>query len=171
MGRKMDAGLCLQALEMALKSGRRPRIFNTDQGSQYTSEDWQSTIRAEVIQISMDGKGQWADNIVMERFWRTYKHEFFLPRDPRSLEEAMEMTAEWLEYYNKEWPHSALGYRSSEMYQESAESSMAANFGRDFFAPAQLAALRVAPSLRSGRNAYATKSRRKWIDIRGYRMI
>ena len=47
MGRKMDAGLCLQALEMALKSGRRPRIFNTDQGSQYSSEDWQSAIRAE----------------------------------------------------------------------------------------------------------------------------
>ena len=102
MGRKMDAGLCLQALEMALKSGRRPRIFNTDQGSQYSSEDWQSAIRAEGIQISMDGKGRWADNIVMERFWRTYKHEFFLQRGSGSLEEAMEMTAEWLEYYNKE---------------------------------------------------------------------
>ena len=68
MGRKMDAGLCLQALEIALKSGRRPRIFNTDQGSQYSSEDWQTAIRAEGIQISMDGKGRWADNIVMERF-------------------------------------------------------------------------------------------------------
>ena len=171
MGRKMDAGLCLQALEMALKSGRRPRIFNTDQGSQYSSEDWQTAIRAEGIQISMDGKGRWADNIVMERFWRTYKHEFFLQRAPRSLEEAMEMTAEWLGYYNKERPHSALGYRSPEMYRETAESPMAANFWRDFFAPAQLAALRAAPSLRSGRSAYATKSRQKWIDIRGYRMI
>ena len=52
----------------------------------------------------------------MERFWRTYKHEFFLQRDPGSLEEAMEMTAEWLEYYNKERTHSALGYWSPEMY-------------------------------------------------------
>ena len=70
-------------------------------GNQYTSEDWQSAIRAEGIQISMDGKGRWADNIVMERFWRTYKHEFFLQRDPRSLEGAMEMTAEWLGYYKQ----------------------------------------------------------------------
>ena len=76
----------------------------------------------------------------MERFWRTYKFEFFLQCDPRSLEEAMEMTAEWLGYYNKERPHSALGYRSPELYRESAEPPMAANFLLDFCAPAQLAA-------------------------------
>ncbi len=81
------------------------------------------------------------------------------------------MTAEWLGYYNKERPHSALSYRSPEMYRESAESPMAANSWHDFFAPAQLAALRAAPSQRSGRSTYATKSRKKWIDIRGYRMI
>ena len=63
----------------------------------------------------------------MERFWRTYKHESFLQRDPGSLEEAMEMTAEWLEYYNKERSHSALGYRSPEMYREfSASARLAA---------------------------------------------
>ena len=148
MGRNMDVSLCLKSLEMALSSGRRPIVFNTDQGSQYTSLEWQKAIRAEGIQISMDGKGRWADNIIMERFWRTYKHEFFLHREPRNLDEANEMTAKWLEYYteyyNRERPHSS---------------------------PAQLAALRAAPSLRSGRNAYATKSRQKWIDIRGYRVI
>ena len=105
-------------------------IFNTDQGSQYTSEDWQKAMQSEGIQISMDGKGRWADNIIMERFWRTYKHESFLHREPRNLEEAIVMTSQWLEYYNKERPHSALG-----------------------------------------RYVCATKSRQKWIDIRGYRMI
>ena len=171
MGRNMDVGLCLKALEMALGSGCRPGIFNTDQGSQYTSEEWQSAILSEGIQISMDGKGRWADNIIMERFWRTYKHEFFLHREPRNLEEAIIMTAEWLEYYNKERPHSSLDYLSPQMYRDEAATPLAANFWRDFSAPAQLAALRAAPSLRSGRNAYATKSRQKWIDIREYRMI
>jgi len=171
MGRNMDVGLCLTALEMALGSGCRPGILNTDQGSQYTSEEWQSTILSEGIQISMDGKGRWADNIIMERFWRTYKHEFFLHREPRNLEEAIIMTAEWLEYYNKERPHSSLGNLSPQMYRDEAATPMAANFWRDFSAPAQLAALRAAPSLRSGRHAYATKSRQKWIDIREYRMI
>lgn len=171
MGRNMDVGLCLKALEMALRSGCRPGIFNTDQGSQYTSEEWQNAILSEGIQISMDGKGRWADNIIMERFWRTYKHEFFLHREPRNLEEAIIMTAEWLEYYNKERPHSSLDNLSPQMYRDAASTPLAANFWRDFSAPAQLAALRAAPSLCSGRNAYATKSRQKWIDIRGYRMI
>ena len=107
LGRHMDVGLCLKALEMALGSGRRPMIFNTDQGSQYTSEDWQKAMQSEGIQISMDSKGRWADNIIMERFWRTYKHEFFLHRTPRNLEEAIVMTSQWLECYNKERPHSA----------------------------------------------------------------
>lgn len=171
MGRNMDVSLCLNALEMALKSGRRPLIFNTDQGSQYTSEDWQKTMKAEGIQISMDGKGRWADNIIMERFWRTYKHEFFLHREPVDIEEAIEMSAKWLTYYNRERPHSSLKYDSPEMYRESAGNPLPANFWRDFSAPARLAALRAAPSLRSGRPAYATKSRQKWIDIRDYRVI
>ena len=171
LGRHMDVGLCLKALEMALGSGRRPMIFNTDQGSQYTSEDWQKAMQSEGIQISMDGKGRWADNIIMERFWRTYKHEFFLHREPRNLEEAIVMTSQWLEYYNKEGPHSVLGYMSPQQYRDAAATPLAENFWRDFSAPAQLAALRAAPSLRSGRYACATKSRQKRIDIRGYRMI
>ena len=135
LGRHMDVGLCLKTLEMALGSGRRPMIFNTDQGSQYTSEDWQKAMQSEGIQISMDGKGRWADNIIMER------------------------------------PHSALGYMSPQQYRVATATPLAANFWRDFSAPAQLAALRAALSLRSGRYVCATKSRQKWIDIKGYRMI
>ena len=143
MGRNMDVGLCLKAFEMALNSGRRPRVFNTDQGSQHTSTDWQKAIRAEGIQISMDGKGRWADNIIMERFWRTYKHEFFLHREPKSQDEAMEMTAKWLEYYNRERPHSSLENRSPLQYRGEAGTALAANFWRDFSAPAQRATRRA----------------------------
>ena len=134
MGRNMDEGLCLKSLEMALSSGRCPIVFNTDQGSQYTSSDWQKAIHAEGVQISMDGKGRWADNIIMERFWRTYKYEFFLHREPRNLDEANEMTAEWLEYYNRERPHSSLNNISPLQYREESGSSLPTNFGRDFSA-------------------------------------
>ena len=167
LGRHMDVGLCLKALEMALGSGRRPMIFNTDQGSQYTSEDWQKAMQSEGIQIGMDGKGRWADNIIMERFWRTYKHEFFLHREPRNLEEAIVMTSQWLEYYKKERPHSALGYMSPQQYRDATATPLAANFWRDFSAPAQLAALRAAPSLRSGRYDCATKSHQNGLTSGG----
>ena len=137
----MDVGLCLKSLEMALSSGHRPIVFNTDQGSQYTSSDWQKAIRAEGIQISMDGKGRWADNIIMERFWRTYKHEFFLHREPRSLAEANEMTAEWLEYYNRERQHSSLNNRARYSTGKNREAPCRRIFGAIFSASAQFAAL------------------------------
>lgn len=171
MGRNMDVSLCLEALEMAQKSGCCPQIFNTDQGSQYTSKEWKEAMLAKGIKISMDGKGRWADNIIMERFWRTYKYEFFLHREPKNLDEAIEMTSEWMEYYNRERPHSSLKNCSPLMYRENHATPLPANFWRDFSAPARLASLRSAPSLRSGRHAYASKSRQKWLDIRGYRMI
>ena len=139
-----------------------PQIFNTDQGSQYTSKEWKEAMLAKGIKISMDGKGRWADNIMMDRFWRTYKHEFFLHREPKDLDEAIEMTSEWMEYYNRERPHSSLKNCSPLMYRENHVTPLPANFWRDFSAPARLA---------SGRHAYASKSRQKWLDIRGYRMI
>ena len=69
------------------------------------------------------------------------------------------MTAKWLEYYNRERPHSSLHNESPLQYREESGNTLPANFWRDFSAPSQLAALRAAPSLRSGRRAYATKSR------------
>ena len=108
----MSTDLCLEALEMAFSTGRRPQIFNTDQGSRYTSERWQTRMLEEGILISQDSKGRWADNIVMERFWRTYKHEFFLLEDIPSLQIAKERTARWLDYYNGQRAHSTLGNQS-----------------------------------------------------------
>ncbi len=159
----MSTELCLEALDMAFASGRRPQIFNTDQGSQYTSEKWQEKMREEGILISQDGKGRWADNIVMERFWRTYKHEFFLLQDIPDLPTAKERTARWLNYYNAVRPHSTLGNQSPQMYAASQGIPPAANFLRDFSAPGRLSSLRSSPSLRSGRCPYAPKSLKKWL--------
>lgn len=133
MGRHMDVRLCLDALDMAMKSGYCPKIFNTDQGSQYTSEDWKKAIIEKVIKISMDGKGRWADNIIMERFWRAYKHEFFLHREPKSLEDAIEMTSKRMAYYNQERPHSSLKNCSPMMYRENHPPPLYSEFFARFF--------------------------------------
>ena len=104
----MSAQLCLGALDMAFSIGRKPEIFNTDQGSQYTSHEWLRELEERGISISMDGKGRWADNIAVERFWRTYKHDCFLLNEVNTLEEARRLTAHWLTYYNRERPHARL---------------------------------------------------------------
>lgn len=103
-GLRMETGLCLKAPEMALESERKPKVFNTDQGSQYTSIPGSTTLSSYGITISMDGKGRRADNIIMERFWRTYKHDFFLLRECQNLQEAQQVTAQWLNYYNTQRP-------------------------------------------------------------------
>ena len=105
-----------------------------------------------------------SDNIGVERFWRTYKHDCFLLNEVNSLEEAQRLTASWLTYYNQERPHARLGNLSPSEYYRQKGYPPVANFLRDFSASIQLALLRSAPSLRSGRSIYATKSRQKWID-------
>lgn len=160
----MSTKLCLEALNMALSSGRTPEIFNTDQGSQYTSQEWLKELEERGITVSMDGKGRWADNIAVERFWRTYKHDCFLLNEVKTLEAARRLTAGWLTYYNWERPHARLRNLSPSEYCRQNGFPPAANFLRDFSAPMQLASLRSAPSQRSGRSIYATKSRKKWID-------
>lgn len=160
----MSTKLCLEALNMALSSGRTPEIFNTDQGSQYTSQEWLKELEERGITVSMDGKGRWADNIAVERFWRTYKHDCFLLNEVKTLEAARRLTAGWLTCYNRERPHARLRNLSPSEYCRQNGFPPAANFLRDFSAPMQLASLRSAPSQRSGRSIYATKSRKKWID-------
>ena len=70
-----DTSFCLEALDAALERYGKPEIFNTDQGSQFTSRDWTDTLKASGIQISMDGKGRWLDNVFIERLWRSLKQE------------------------------------------------------------------------------------------------
>lgn len=138
----MDTSLCVGALEMALSGGRKPRVFNTDQGSQYTSNEWTQAVEGRDITVSMDGKGRWADNIVMERFWRTYKHDFYHLRECRTLEEARMCTAAWLDYYNARRPHESLGYETPSEHSRKRGYPPAAIFSRVSCAPAMLAPLR-----------------------------
>ena len=161
----MSTDLCLEALEMAFSTGRRPQIFNTDQGSQYTSERWQTGMLEEGILISQDSKGRWADNIVMERFWRTYKHEFFLLEDIPSLQIAKERTARWLDYYNGQRAHSTLGNQSPQMYTEAAGMTLEPHFLRDFYAAERHLSLRSSPSQSSGSRSYAPNSLKKWLAL------
>ncbi|MDD6813097.1 MAG: integrase core domain-containing protein [Akkermansia muciniphila] len=105
----MTTDLCLKTLDKALESGLLPRVFNTDQGSQYTSREWQARITGLGVQISLDGRGRWQDNARMERFWRSLKHECFLLHDFERMEEAAAVCGKWIKYYNEERPHQELG--------------------------------------------------------------
>lgn len=72
----MDSAFCVRALKEALRrTGRKPKIFNTDQGSQFTDKEWISELQKQGIQISMDGRGHWMDNVFIERLWRSLKYE------------------------------------------------------------------------------------------------
>ena len=110
----MDVAFCIDALNKALeKTGRKPEIFNTDQGAQFTSEKWTERLKELEIQISMDGKGRWADNVLIERFWRTLKYgEIYLNYHDNipALENGVHC---FIERYNKFRPHSALGKRTT----------------------------------------------------------
>jgi putative transposase len=84
-------------------------MFNTDQGSQFTSEDFTGRLKEEGIQISMDGKGRWCDNVFVERFWRSLKYEQVYLHAYESVGEARSKIACYIEFYNSRRPHSSLG--------------------------------------------------------------
>jgi putative transposase len=101
----MDNRLCLDALEMALAGGRKPEIFNTDQGSQFTCEVWLSRLEVEGIRVSMDGRGRWLDNVFIERLWRSLKYEEIYLHDCATVHAQRERIALWFERYNNWRPH------------------------------------------------------------------
>ena len=103
----LDAAFCIEALEEALAHYGRPEIFNTDQGSQFTSHDFTSVLLKN--EISMDGKGAWRDNIFVERLWRTIKYEEVYLRAYASVSEARNSISRYLAFYNGRRPHSSLG--------------------------------------------------------------
>ncbi len=107
----MDVDFCVQALEEALSKGN-PEIFNTDQGSQFTSESFTGMLRDQGIQISMDGKGRYLDNIFVERLWRSVKYEEVYLKAYQNGTEARKGIGAYLDFYNRERPHQALGYRT-----------------------------------------------------------
>ena len=116
----LDASFCVEALETALLSHGVPKIFNTDQGRQFTSEDFTRVLLNHGIKISRDGRGRYLDNIFQERLWRSVKYEEVYIKDYSSMEEARINLGNYFEYYNYSRPHQGLNYkRPSEVYFES----------------------------------------------------
>jgi putative transposase len=105
----LSADFCIEALEEALARHGRPEIFNTDQGSQFTSTAFIDVLQAAEIAISMDGRGAWRDNIFVERLWRTIKYEEVYLRAYASVPEARASIGRYLTFYNGRRPHSSHG--------------------------------------------------------------
>jgi len=104
----LDSLFCVEALREALESYGSPEIFNTDQGAQFTSEEFTDTLSDADVRISMDGKGRWMDNVFIERLWRSLKYECVYLREFETGHQANAEIGHWLNYYNTERPHSAL---------------------------------------------------------------
>jgi putative transposase len=104
----MEADFCVEALEEALAKHGKPEIFNTDQGSQFTSEAFTGVLTKNAIAISMDGKGSWRDNVFVERLWRSVKYEEVYLRAYESVGDARVSLGRYLEFYNSRRPHSSL---------------------------------------------------------------
>lgn len=108
----LSADFCIEALDEALARHGTPEIFNTDQGSQFTSADFTRVLADAGIAISMDGKGAWRDNVFVERLWRTVKYEEVYLRAYASVSEARASIGRYLIFYNRTRPHSSLGGRT-----------------------------------------------------------
>jgi putative transposase len=106
----MDVSFCLAALEEALARFGTPEIFNTDQGSQFTSAAFTGALERAGVQISMDGRGRWMDNVFIERLWRSLKHEDVYLKGYADGREARAGIADWIAFYNTRRPHQALAY-------------------------------------------------------------
>ena len=123
----MDVSFCLEAVEEALSMNEKPEIFNTDQGSQFTSEAFTEQLRKNEIAISMDGKGCWRDNVFVERIWRTIKYEEVYLRAYDSVHEARTSLGRYIEFYNRTRPHSSLkGKTPNQVHLNRLPESMAA---------------------------------------------
>jgi putative transposase len=106
----MDASFCVDALDDALRHHGTPEIFNTDQGSQFTGDDFIAALERSGAQISMDGKGRWRDNVFVERLWRSLKYEEVYLHAYDGVPEARRGICDYFVFYNDERPHQALGY-------------------------------------------------------------
>ena len=108
----METAFCREAVEEALARHGKPEIFNTDQGSQFTSVEFTGLLRGHGIAISMDGKDSWRDNVFVERLWRSVKYEEVYLRAYESVGEARASLRRYLDFYNRKRPHSSLDRRT-----------------------------------------------------------
>jgi putative transposase len=117
----LTTDFCMEAVEEAIRLYGRPDIFNTDQGSQFTSADFTGLLQAHGIRISMDGKGCWRDNVFVERLWRTIKYEHVYLHAYTSMDSANAHLNEYLKFYNSIRPHRSLDGRTPDaVYYEGA---------------------------------------------------
>jgi putative transposase len=122
----MDSAFCVRALKEALRrTGRKPKIFNTDQGSQFTGKEWISELQKQGIQISMDGRGRWMDNVFIERLWRSLKYEKLRLWSYQTISELRTLTADWIEFYNHRRKHQTHGYNTPWSVYQGAMSQAA----------------------------------------------
>lgn len=125
----LEKDFCIDALKKALLISK-PGIFNTDQGTQFTSEDFTGILEEEKIRVSMDGRRRLYDNIFVERLWRTVKYEEVYLHDYRTVSEAKDRLGPYFDFYNTERPHASLEYRTPfEVYYGISLTSKAA-FGQ-----------------------------------------
>lgn len=109
----LESGFCVEAFRDAVKrSGKAPEVINTDQGSQFTGEAWIGAVEGAGVQVSMDGKGRWMDNVFIERLWRAVKHEGVYLWAYENMHELEKALGRWFEDYNQWKPHEALAYKT-----------------------------------------------------------
>ena len=125
LSNSMDTSFCIDALEEAIDYYGTPEIFNTDQGSQYTSDDFIGVLKGNEIKISMDGKGAWRDNVFVERLWRSVKYEEVYLNSYESMTEAKAGIKNWIMFYNCERKHQTLGTTPNLMYDEFSQKMAA----------------------------------------------
>lgn len=108
----MEVDFCIEALEEALAKNRKPEIFNSDQGAQFTGLEFTGVLAREKIAISMDGKGAWRDNVFVERFWRSTKYEEVYLKAYDDVPDARRSLGRYIDFYNGRRPHTALDRRT-----------------------------------------------------------
>ena len=114
----LDGSFCVECLERALSRFGKPEIFNTDQGCQYTSEQFTGVLKANEVAISMDGRGRALDNIFVERLWRSVKYEDIYLKGYVTVPELMQGLTDYFDFYNTERMHQSMGNRTpSEVYR------------------------------------------------------
>ncbi len=108
----LDTSFCMEALEEALSLHDTPQIFNTDQGSQFTSDDFTNILKERGIKISMDGQGRWMDNVFIERLWKSVKYEDIYLKAYNSIAEVRKGLSAWFDRYNRQRRHQGLDDRT-----------------------------------------------------------
>lgn len=126
LSNSLDSSFCVDALEESLYRYGKPDIFNTDQGSQYTSEAFTKVLKAKDIRISMDGKGAWRDNVFVERLWRSVKYEEVYLNAYESMRHAKQRLNHWIDFYNHERKHQTLKTTPNQRYGIVANLEIAA---------------------------------------------